>query len=258
MSAVSLATVFQEVEQAVLSDMGPARLWHRSNWIAHRERYRADLAILSTLAVPGMLLEVGAAPCHMTALLSRSGYRVVGVDIRPDRVAGFIERTAVDVRRCDIEREALPFADGTFSGALLCDVFEHLRIDPAFVLCEINRVLSLNGFLLLTTPNLYSLPSMARYALGKSLADPLTEYGKLRGLGHMGHVREYSSREVLRFLGSFGFTVDRSDFRFEPNDRSRRQRLLTLMYRVVPRRFRRDIVILARKAARGPVLQPLA
>jgi hypothetical protein len=69
---------------------------------------------------------------------------------------------------------------------MLCDTFEHLRIDPAFVLSEINRVLAPGAALVLTTPNVYSLPSLGRFLLGRSIADPLTEFGKLRNLGHMG------------------------------------------------------------------------
>jgi len=251
------AEVFEVVKTAVIAETGYARDWHVENLFTHEQRYRADLRVVNRQLADGPILELGSAPCHMTAILQLSGHEIVGVDIAPERVAGFIAAMRLDVRRCDIERLPLPFADGEFAGVLLCDTFEHLRIDPGFVLSEAGRVLRFGGFLLLTTPNVYSLPSMARYALGKSIADPLTEFGKLRRLGHMGHVREYSAREVTRFVEGCGLRVETVDYRYQANHRSRRGRLLGLAYRLVSRRFHRDIVVIARKCADGPRLDPL-
>jgi len=243
--------------EAVDAQTGPSRGWHLSDLQNHQCRYLADLSGIARLAPAGPLLEIGAAPCHMTALLKLHGYSAVGVDLDPGRVGGLIERFGLDVRRCDIERAPLPFADESFACVLLCETFEHLRIDPAFVLSEINRVLGPGGTLYLTTPNVYSLPSLGRYLLGRSVADPFQEFGKLRSLGHMGHVREYSAREVVRFVECSGFRVQSIDYRYHPNRRGRKARLLYLAYRIAPRRFRREIVIVARKVAASARLAPL-
>jgi len=247
----------ETLRAAVALQLGPAGAWHVNDLQGHERRYLADLRLVANLAPEGTILEIGSAPCHMTALLRLSGYAVVGVDINPGRVAGLIGRLGLDVRRCDIERSPLPFEDDAFGCALLCETFEHLRIDPAFVLSEINRVLARDGTLVLTTPNVYSLPSLARFLLGRSVADPSAEFAKLRSVGHMGHVREYSAREVTRFLEASGLAVESVDYRYHANTRGRRGKLLRMAYRAAPRRFRREIVIVARKAAAGPRLQPL-
>lgn len=246
------------LEAAVKAQTDAARDWHWSNLAVHGRRYCADLDIVTGLAPAGPLLDIGAAPCHMTALLQLAGYPVVGVDLAPHRVAALIGAMGLDVRRCDVEREAMPFADGHFSGVLLCETFEHLRVDPALVLSEACRVLAPGGFLLLTTPNVYSLPSLARFLLGRSVADPWSEFGKLRALGHMGHVREYSAREVRRFVEACGFAIEFLTYRYDPENRSRKKRILSLAFRCVPRRFHRDIVLVARKVSSGPGLAPLA
>jgi hypothetical protein len=93
--------------------------------------------------------------------------------------------------------------------------------------------------------------------LGRSIADPVQEYGKLRSIGHMGHVREYSAREVQRFLAASGFTVQSIDYRSTGIPRGWKRKLLCFAYRVLPRRFRREIVIVARKVMPGPHLIPL-
>jgi len=240
-----------------MAQTGPSRAWHINNLYNHQLRYLADLRLIAALAPTGTILEVGSAPCHMTALLKLSGYPMVGVDVNPDRVADLIRQLGLDVRRCDIERSALPFPDDAFGCVILCDTFEHLRIDPAFVLSEINRVLAPGATLVLTTPNVYSLPSLGRFLLGRSIADPFEQYGKLRNIGHMGHVREYSAREVVRFLEASGLAVQSIDFRCHANVRGWKGKALRMAYRLAPRRFRRDIVIVARKQRLGPRLLPL-
>lgn len=235
----------------------PAHNWHIDDYYNHERRYLADLRLLATLAPAGPVLEIGSAPCHMTALMKLSGFTAVGVDLEPERVVDLIRQLDLDVRPCDIERSALPFSDDTFNCALFCEVFEHLRIDPAFVLSEINRVLAPGALLILTTPNVYSLPSFGRFLLGKSIADPVTEFGKLRALGHMGHVREYSAREVERFLVNAGFTVQSTDYRYHANTQGGKRKLLQMAYRLAPRHFRREIVIVARKTAASQRLEAL-
>ena len=249
--------LIETLRAAVHSHAGPARAWHLDNLFNHERRYLADLELVNALAPAGRIVDIGSAPCHMTALLGMAGYPVVGVDIDPGRVADFVEQLGLDVRRCDIERSALPFGDDEFACALLCETFEHLRIDPAFVLSEIHRVLMPGAAFLLTTPNVYSLPSLARFLLGRSVADPLTEFGKLRRLGHMGHVREYSARELVRFLEASGFAVESIHYRYDGRVRGYKRRLLALGYRLLPPRFRREIVVVARKARPGPYLSPV-
>jgi SAM-dependent methyltransferase len=237
---------------------GPTRAWHVDNLYHHEQRYLADLRLIERLGIQGPILEIGSAPCHMTALLQYAGHTVTGVDVSPQRVADFISRADLDIRPCDIERAALPFADASFTCALLCETFEHLRIDPAFVLSEINRVLVPGAPLLLTTPNVYSLPSLGRFLLGRSVADPVEEFGKLRSIGHMGHVREYAAREVKRFLDVSGFAVQSVHYRhYAWPVMNLKRRLLRVAYQLAPRRFRRDIVIVARKAVDVPRLAPL-
>ena len=243
--------------QAVNIQTGPSRHWHVNDLFNHEQRYLADLGLITDLAPAGAILELGSAPCHMTALLKLSGYGVAGVDIDPKRCADLIQQLSLDVHQCDIERGVFPFEDETFECVMLCETFEHLRIDPAFVLSEINRVMANGATLILTTPNVYSLPSIARFILGRSIADPTTEFGKLRSLGHMGHVREYSTSEVVRFVEAAGLAVHSINYRSHTNGPGRKNKLLSIAYRLVPRRFRREMVIVARKVNASPGLAPL-
>ena len=67
----------------VKSQTGWVRDWHGDDLLNHQPRYLADLRLIESLTPAGTVLEVGSAPCHMTALLSLSGFSVVGVDVDP-------------------------------------------------------------------------------------------------------------------------------------------------------------------------------
>lgn len=227
-------------------------------YTAHRARYRSDALRVLETAGGGPVLEVGAMPCHATALLSLCGVPVVGVDLDPARAQALIDAFSLDVRRCDVEREPLPFADASFGTVLFAETFEHLRVDPLFVLSELNRVLTPGGVLLLTTPNLYSAQNIARFLAGRGITDGLAEFSKLRQLGHMGHVREYAPAEMHRFLQASGFAVERIEFAHYHYRPGKRGALARAVFALLPRRFRSFQVISARKTGPGKRLAPLA
>jgi SAM-dependent methyltransferase len=243
-----------EIEQAPLAHKD----WHRTNLERHRGRYIADLEQLAAVAPKGsVVLEVGAAPCHFTAGLAEAGYAVKAVDLDPRRIADFATRFGIEIAACDIESEPLPFADGSFPYVVCAETYEHLRRDPFFALSEINRVMTSGGLLLLSTPNLYSAQNIARFLAGRSIADPLAEFGKLRTIGHMGHVREYSNREMRRILAAHGFDVIGTRYGHYYYPPTRRGRAARLVFALLPRRYRTFQSIVARKERPGPGLRPL-
>ena len=158
------------------------------------------------------MLDVGAAPLVATGALAALGYDLRAVDIRPERFTGAIAELGLDVRRCDIETEPLPFADASLDAVLFNELFEHLRIDPIFTLGEVLRVLVPGGRLLLSTPNLRSFRGIRNLLLhnqGHAVSGGVyRQYDKLRTLGHMGHVREYTTSDTIDFLLRVGFTAE--------------------------------------------------
>lgn len=179
--------------------------WSVITFAQHRNRYAHDLALLKKYYTHGDILELGAAPFHMTYCLQNLGLPYTAVDIYPERGKHFMHNHKLHVLQHDIEQASLPFEDHSFSYVMLNEVFEHLRINPIFTLKEIRRVLKPGGLLVLTTPNLYSLGNILRFLIGKGIGSPYREFQKLERLGHMGHIREYSTRDVQEFLFHTGF-----------------------------------------------------
>lgn len=192
--------------------------WYSQYCRTHATRLASDLQIVEKHATAkARVLEYGAVPPLMTAALMDLGYRVQAVDLAPERFSAAIRRLGLDVRRCNVESEAVPFAAESFDLVLFSELFEHLRIDPIFTLGEAHRVLRPGGLLLLSTPNLRSFRGLRNLLvrnLGHASSGGVYEqYEKLRTLGHMGHVREYTTREVVEFLERIGFGVDKVIFR---------------------------------------------
>lgn len=178
----------------------------------HRRRLAEDLVLVTQRVGTGdRVLEVGSVPLLLTAALAGRGFDVTGVDLDPERFRAGIDACGLAVVRCDVETEALPFADASFDAVVCNEVFEHLRVNPVFTVREINRVLRPGGRLMLSTPNLRSYRGVVNlvghgraWSVG---AEPYEQYAKLERLGHMGHVREYTRREVEDFLAACGLTV---------------------------------------------------
>ncbi len=207
-----------QVAASISPDDPALRQWHDRYTRQQRERLALDLDLVGQYAPVGAaVLDVGATPLLLTAALTANGYETRACDLAPDRYSTSIAALGLEVARCDIEVERLPYDDGAFAVVLFNELFEHLRINPIFTLCEVLRVLAPNGVLLLSTPNLRSLTGIRNFLLRNRAqscaADPYTEFSKLTSLGHMGHVREYTTVEVGSFLAAIGLRVERLVYR---------------------------------------------
>jgi 2-polyprenyl-3-methyl-5-hydroxy-6-metoxy-1,4-benzoquinol methylase len=192
--------------------------WFATYCREHRTRLAADLQLIEQHVAPhAKVLEYGAIPLVMTAALAALEYNVSAVDVKPERFATAISSLGLDVTKCNVETEPAPFTAETFDTVLFNELFEHLRINPVFTLREVHRVLKPGGSLLLSTPNLRSFRGIRNLLVrnqGHAVsAGVYRQYEKLETLGHMGHVREYTTREVSEFLTRVGFRVDKIVFR---------------------------------------------
>jgi 2-polyprenyl-3-methyl-5-hydroxy-6-metoxy-1,4-benzoquinol methylase len=142
------------------------------------------------------VLDLGAQPFIVSCALKKMGFNVVAFDIDPESYREIADACGVSVVRCDLERDELNFNNADC--VVFAEVLEHLHYYYVpLVLSKINKVLKLEGVLILTTPNIASLSRRLRLLLG---IQPIYHY----------HVREYTMKEVISLLRVAGFEIIKS------------------------------------------------
>ncbi len=142
------------------------------------------------------LLDVGCSDGSMTEQFGPR-FTISGVDASEKSVQ-VARSKGIDAQICNVE-EGLPYDAETFDIVIATEVLEHvLRTD--FVLHEINRVLRPGGHLIVTTPNVNSITSLAMMIL---LDMPPFASARYRAP----HVRDFTIRTLKMALGNHGFEV---------------------------------------------------
>ena len=100
------------------------------------------------------LLDIGYGDGQITRAIAQAigAKEVHGVDINCQQPKSASQKDIV-THQMDIERQELPFPEEHFDFIFCGEVIEHIYNTDAF-LSEVYRVLSKDGFLLLTTPNM--------------------------------------------------------------------------------------------------------
>jgi SAM-dependent methyltransferase len=194
---------------------------------SHLTRLERTLAITPAGGPEDRILEMGAY-LHITpALKTRLGYGEVrgcyfgeagsAHQREVTNESGETFECAVDL--FDAEKDAFPYPDGFYSTVLCCELLEHLTVDPLHMMGEINRILKPGGHLVLTTPNLASLRSLAGILQGFH-PQLFSAYIRPRnGVVDARHAREYTPIELRKLLEDSGFEVtllETGPFREEP------------------------------------------
>lgn len=210
---ISNLELIEQVARLIKPDVESMSSWYQAYASNQRTRLASDLDIVQKyINKEGITLEFGAVPLLLTAALKERGYNVQGLDIAPERFATSLEELGLSVLKCDIETQAIPLRSNSVDSVIFNELFEHLRINLVFTLKEVHRIIKPGGLLLLSTPNLRSLGGILNFLLRHQAysccEDIYNQYDKLEKIGHMGHVREYTSKEVSKFLQKVGFETE--------------------------------------------------
>ncbi|MGA2595615.1 MAG: methyltransferase domain-containing protein [Bryobacteraceae bacterium] len=182
----------------------------------HVPRLARTLALAPPPQSTGRILELG---CYMqlTPLLERvCKYREVRgayygplgrSDLKSMQFPDGEFRCYVD--HFDAERDIFPYPDGHFDTVVAGEIIEHLTYDPMHMLLEARRVLIDGGSLLITTPNVGSITSVAKTLDGHDNPQIFFLYKRPAPAEEqeIGHVREYTAYELGEAVKAAGFEV---------------------------------------------------
>jgi methionine biosynthesis protein MetW len=200
-------------------------------------------AALSLVEAGDRLLDVGCGRGAVAALLSTRFRSVHGVD-SDEEVLAEARRRGVSTQHVDLDRDSLPYEDGSFDAALCLEVIEHV-LDPPRLVRELARILRPGGRLYLSTPNVRFLGYLRTLVIGGRFPDTSADPAMFRG----GHVQFFTFCDVEELLRAAGF--DHMSHRGLAAGRAR------VAARFVPARFAREflsvgIFCVARRGAGPP------
>lgn len=180
------------------------RYWHRpggailEQGFALQERKALLKAALANLPHGAPVLDAGCGSGEFTAFLADLGFSVTGVDISAAAVARAQQRCPAARFEVASLEARLPFAGEEFAAVWCSEVLEHL-FDVRAALAELNRVLQIDGKLVLTTPYHGLFKNIAIAMLG--FEKHYNPYGS--------HIRFFTRRSLAICLGHMGFAVER-------------------------------------------------
>lgn len=173
-------------------------------YVNDRERYWRSLNALLKLPLPrpARILEIGGG---QMALLCKALFedRCVVGDVS-DRYVEPILKAGLEFVEFNLMNARAQSSDDEYDAIVLLEVVEHLPL-PAYVIFDrLKRLLKPNGFLFLTTPNLFRMRNLIRMALGIEFLDRFMLPQPGQGLGHQ---IEYSADHLRWQLDRAGFDI---------------------------------------------------
>lgn len=170
----------------------------------HRRRFVETILLLSEL-IPSersVVLDVGVWPGYLSLALVLSGYRVLGWDLDPSRLAPVVLES-VPAMVVNLNDPALTLPPlGSVDAVVLAEIIEHLEPLRATQLFRfLENYLSPRGIVLVTTPN--------RRRLGSVLTRSAPSGTDAQGHGH---THEYTLAELRQVITDAGLAIERSDY----------------------------------------------
>jgi len=163
---------------------------------------------VNATARPSRLLDIGSGAGVGAALIAKTASigHVVCIDLS---VPALIEvrKRGFSPLVASAEGHKLPFPDKCFDIVMIDEVIEHL-VDTDSIMEEINRVLTDEGQLLISTPNLASWFNRIALLFGIQPAFSEVSFKKVYGRpgsGIVGHLRLFTKRALTAFVEDNGF-----------------------------------------------------
>lgn len=181
-----------------------------------RRVYEDSLFIAERVDTGLNVLDMGANPPMLAALLKKAGFRHITVtDPNIHQYKRYFDKNGMDAHAVELIHGDAQLPSGMdFDLVCFCEVIEHLTGDLLSILNRVGGYVKPGGFLYLTTPNMRSVYSLYHLLFCNSSAGCKAGEGivkqytrKESEYGYYGHVKEYTTREVTELLRAVGFDL---------------------------------------------------
>ena len=159
-----------------------------------KDRKRRLGQFLFSLKNGAKVLDAGCGSGEFSEYIKGLGFEIVGIDISQTAIEKAKNRLPESSFYIGSLEEPLPFKTEEFDAIWATDVLEHL-FDIHTCLCEFNRILKPQGYLILTVPY---------HGLVKNLA--ITLFGFKKHFNpELSHIRFFTRKSLLECLNQAGF-----------------------------------------------------
>ena len=170
-----------------------------------------------------------------------------------------IDGTQIQGFHFECDKDLLPLPSQSMGCVLMCDVIEHLLVDPVWTLLEINRVLRIGGHFIVSTPNAGGIARAFKIFGGYH---PGTEHEYKPTAIYARHNREWTVTELGQTLLNIGFNIEAFDTNHEVLKDAEKTLLEEMRQKgfaaLEDKYYGPDIVIVAKKMMHLTVDSPLS
>lgn len=205
----------QAVLTEVLEGFPSDKKWYHSYMYYNWSRLFEDFSFIRKhVPTSARVLDVGAVPPLLSALLKGAGYSKITVaDPNASAFKSFFDRNQIQHVDLDVLNSFDPSLNEAFDLVCLNEVIEHLSGNLMEVVERVTKCVAPGGYLLVTTPNLRSVCGIAAILLfnsglaSKPYETVRAQYERSSAkYGYYGHLREFTPKEVVDLVSSFGMT----------------------------------------------------
>ncbi len=172
----------------------------------HRERFTRMIGVIGEHVNPSEpILEIGSHYLHTAMILSELGYKVYAVDVDQFWDLDFVHKRLGEFNITSIRENNLEnfdsidhIDDSSFRAVLFAEILEHITFNPIAFWERVYNKLQDGGFIYISTPNSFALPSLLRSIKNiitfKGIGTNIHEIFSKVTYGH--HWKEYSKHEL--------------------------------------------------------------
>ena len=176
-------------------------------------RFCYTFSLLPKIDQPYEVFEIGGNPYYLTALMKKyTNYKITCSNFFNDKDTAFYQEKQLLVNADGTKSIPMPYVNLNIEKnwykenrdvVCFCEVVEHMVESPVRALLNINKMLKVQGYLVMSTPNVNRLENVARMIAGANIYDPYSGYGQ-----YGRHNREYNKHELAQMLSMCGFEIE--------------------------------------------------
>jgi 2-polyprenyl-3-methyl-5-hydroxy-6-metoxy-1,4-benzoquinol methylase len=129
-----------------------------------------------------------------------SNCKLYATEIEKHLSDDIINRYDIEFYVSNVELQPITFTKDKFDVIIFTEVLEHLKFNPVYTMKKLNEILTDEGSIFFSTPNVSVWGKAVKYKMWQDMPIP-KEYKDLPDLGHEYHYHENEIKEIMELSG---------------------------------------------------------